>query len=102
MTLLDQSSISFVLSFAMLSELINDEKTRTFLTLEVGAGHHEVNLRLFDFLNLGTILTHVRSFVPCLTLSLLPCRRSASKDITLILDSMRLLPGPFFIGHEGL
>jgi hypothetical protein len=36
----------FILSFATLSELINDEKTRTFLTMEVGAGHHEVSLRL--------------------------------------------------------
>ncbi|KIM43234.1 hypothetical protein M413DRAFT_26402 [Hebeloma cylindrosporum] len=32
----------FVLSFAMLSELINDERTRTFLTIEVGAGHLEL------------------------------------------------------------
>ena len=32
----------FVISFAVLSELINDERTRTFLTMEVGAGHHEV------------------------------------------------------------
>ncbi|KAF4617267.1 hypothetical protein D9613_006008 [Agrocybe pediades] len=32
----------FVVSFAVLSELINDERTRTFLTMEVGAGHHEL------------------------------------------------------------
>ncbi|KAF8158233.1 hypothetical protein B0H34DRAFT_797644 [Crassisporium funariophilum] len=32
----------FTVSFATLSELINDEKTRTFLTIEVGAGHHEL------------------------------------------------------------
>lgn len=32
----------FILSFATLSELINDENTRTFLTMEVGAGHHEL------------------------------------------------------------
>ncbi|KAF8798858.1 hypothetical protein BYT27DRAFT_7228131 [Phlegmacium glaucopus] len=32
----------FILSFATLSEMINDEKTRTFLTMEVGAGHHEL------------------------------------------------------------
>ncbi|KAF8195512.1 hypothetical protein BJ912DRAFT_957271 [Pholiota molesta] len=33
---------AFIVSFATLSELINDEKTRTFLTLEVGAGYHEL------------------------------------------------------------
>ncbi|PPQ81269.1 hypothetical protein CVT25_015053 [Psilocybe cyanescens] len=33
---------AFIVSFAILSELINDEKTRTFLTMEVGAGHHEL------------------------------------------------------------
>ncbi|KAI0785181.1 hypothetical protein C8Q75DRAFT_776368 [Abortiporus biennis] len=32
---------SFTASFATFSELQNDEKTRTFLTLEVGAGHLE-------------------------------------------------------------
>ncbi|EDR13734.1 uncharacterized protein LACBIDRAFT_309043 [Laccaria bicolor S238N-H82] len=32
----------FTLSFATFSELVNDEKTRTFLTMEVGAGHHEL------------------------------------------------------------
>ncbi|PPR07102.1 hypothetical protein CVT24_010938 [Panaeolus cyanescens] len=34
----------FVVSFATLSELTNDEKSRTFLAMEVGAGHHELNL----------------------------------------------------------
>ncbi|KAF9534525.1 hypothetical protein CPB83DRAFT_844374 [Crepidotus variabilis] len=34
---------AFTLSFAVLSELINDEKTRTFLAMEVGAGHHELH-----------------------------------------------------------
>ncbi|KAF9485886.1 hypothetical protein BDN70DRAFT_870814 [Pholiota conissans] len=33
---------AFIVSFATLSELINDEKTRTFLTLEVGAGYQEL------------------------------------------------------------
>lgn len=32
----------FIMSFATLAELINDERTRTFLTMEVGAGHHEL------------------------------------------------------------
>ncbi|KAK7048140.1 U6 snRNA phosphodiesterase [Favolaschia claudopus] len=31
----------FTASFAHVSELINDERTRIFLALEVGAGHHE-------------------------------------------------------------
>ena len=33
---------SFDASFATFSELQNDEKTRTFLTIEVGGGHNEV------------------------------------------------------------
>ncbi|KAF7982875.1 hypothetical protein HWV62_25110 [Athelia sp. TMB] len=33
--------VRFKASFATFSELTNDEKTRTFLTLEVGAGHNE-------------------------------------------------------------
>ena len=32
----------FQVSFATFAELTNDERTRTFLSLEVGAGHHEV------------------------------------------------------------
>ncbi|TFK40708.1 U6 snRNA phosphodiesterase Usb1 [Crucibulum laeve] len=32
----------FTVSFATFSELVNDEKTRTFLTIEVGAGYHEL------------------------------------------------------------
>ncbi|KAK7021220.1 U6 snRNA phosphodiesterase [Favolaschia claudopus] len=32
----------FTASFAHVSELINDERTRIFLALEVGAGHHEL------------------------------------------------------------
>ncbi|KAF9462993.1 U6 snRNA phosphodiesterase Usb1 [Collybia nuda] len=37
-----QFSPRFTISFAALSELTNDEKTRTFLALEIGAGHHEL------------------------------------------------------------
>lgn len=33
---------SFDASFATFSELTNDERTRAFLALEVGAGHGEV------------------------------------------------------------
>ena len=36
-------AVRFKASFATFSELMNDEKTRTFLTLEVGAGHNEVS-----------------------------------------------------------
>ncbi|KAH0586125.1 hypothetical protein H2248_007391 [Termitomyces sp. 'cryptogamus'] len=32
----------FPVSFATFSELHNDERTRTFLTMETGAGHHEL------------------------------------------------------------
>ncbi|CAA7261450.1 unnamed protein product [Cyclocybe aegerita] len=39
---ISQANKAFTLSFAVLSELVNDEKTRTFLTMEVGAGHHEL------------------------------------------------------------
>ena len=35
---------SFDASFATFSELQNDEKTRTFLTIEVGGGHNEVRV----------------------------------------------------------
>ncbi|KAI0078224.1 hypothetical protein K474DRAFT_1771162 [Panus rudis PR-1116 ss-1] len=37
-----RSTNPFPLSFATFSELQNDEKTRTFLTLEVGAGHDQL------------------------------------------------------------
>lgn len=33
---------SFQVSFVTFSELHNDEHTRTFLTMEIGAGHHKV------------------------------------------------------------
>jgi hypothetical protein len=33
---------SFDLSFAQLAQLTNDEKTRSFLTLEIGSGYNEV------------------------------------------------------------
>ncbi|EIW59655.1 uncharacterized protein TRAVEDRAFT_122213 [Trametes versicolor FP-101664 SS1] len=36
-----KSKRSFSASFATLSELTNDERTRTFLTLEIGAGHDD-------------------------------------------------------------
>ncbi|KIM78488.1 hypothetical protein PILCRDRAFT_98387 [Piloderma croceum F 1598] len=39
---LAKSHIPFKASFATFSELTNDEQTRTFLTLEVGAGHNEL------------------------------------------------------------
>ncbi|KAF5338919.1 hypothetical protein D9611_008678 [Ephemerocybe angulata] len=32
----------FTVSFASFSELVNDEKTRTFLAIEIGAGHNEL------------------------------------------------------------
>ncbi|KAJ7202838.1 hypothetical protein GGX14DRAFT_535988 [Mycena pura] len=32
----------FTASFARISELVNDERTRIFLVLEIGAGHHEL------------------------------------------------------------
>jgi hypothetical protein len=34
---------SFTLSFAQIAQLTNDEKTRSFVTLEVGNGYNEVN-----------------------------------------------------------
>ncbi|KAL0960875.1 hypothetical protein HGRIS_005890 [Hohenbuehelia grisea] len=36
---------SFKASFATFTDLTNDERTRTFLAMEVGAGHHEVSHR---------------------------------------------------------
>ena len=32
----------FTASFATFSELVNDDRSRTFLAMEIGAGHHEV------------------------------------------------------------
>ncbi|KZV61625.1 hypothetical protein PENSPDRAFT_693237 [Peniophora sp. CONT] len=37
-----QASKSFTLSFASFSQLTNDERTRTFICMEVGAGHSEL------------------------------------------------------------
>jgi U6 snRNA phosphodiesterase len=39
----------FKASFATFSELTNDEETRTFLTLEIGAGHNEVTFSNVKF-----------------------------------------------------
>ncbi|TFK70389.1 hypothetical protein BDN72DRAFT_870338 [Pluteus cervinus] len=39
---LARTSRPFKISFAVFCELINDEKTRTFLAMEIGAGHHEL------------------------------------------------------------
>jgi hypothetical protein len=33
------------MSFTTFSELTNDERTRVFLAVEIGAGHHEVSNR---------------------------------------------------------
>jgi hypothetical protein len=51
----------------MLSELINDEKTRTFLTIEVGAGHHGVSLQLFESRHHPHTCTQLRSLSDALT-----------------------------------
>ncbi|KAF5351582.1 hypothetical protein D9758_007200 [Tetrapyrgos nigripes] len=40
--LLAQRDTAFKLSFTTFSVLVNDEKTRAFLALDVGAGHHEL------------------------------------------------------------
>ncbi|KAJ6511985.1 U6 snRNA phosphodiesterase Usb1 [Mycena vitilis] len=37
-----EKTLPFTASFAHLSELVNDEGTRIFLALEIGAGHHEL------------------------------------------------------------
>jgi len=40
--LIAEKTPPFTASFASISELINDEGTRIFLALEIGAGHHEL------------------------------------------------------------
>ncbi|KAJ6466381.1 U6 snRNA phosphodiesterase Usb1 [Mycena sanguinolenta] len=40
--LIAEKSLPFTASFAHISELVNDEGTRIFLVLEIGAGHHEL------------------------------------------------------------
>ena len=52
----------FKASFAAFSELTNDERTRTFLTLEVGAGHSEVSFLFVSRLDIaikGELYTHL-------------------------------------------
>ncbi|KAJ7505566.1 hypothetical protein B0H11DRAFT_429103 [Mycena galericulata] len=39
---LAEKTAPFTASFAQMSELVNDESTRIFLALEIGAGHHEL------------------------------------------------------------
>lgn len=41
---LAEKSSSFKVTFTTFSVLTNDEKTRTFLALDVGSGHHELKL----------------------------------------------------------
>ncbi|KAF9016281.1 hypothetical protein BDZ89DRAFT_962045 [Hymenopellis radicata] len=55
--LADKTARAFTLSFAAIAELTNDEKTRTFLAVEVGAGHEEL-VRLSD--GLKPLLRHLR------------------------------------------
>lgn len=43
---------SFDLSFAQIAQLTNDEKTRSFVTLEVGKGYNEVSKYLNILLNI--------------------------------------------------
>ncbi|KAF7365454.1 U6 snRNA phosphodiesterase [Mycena venus] len=40
--LIAEKTRPFTASFARISELVNDEATRIFLALEIGAGHHEL------------------------------------------------------------
>ncbi|KAJ7242870.1 U6 snRNA phosphodiesterase Usb1 [Mycena haematopus] len=40
--LIAEKSLPFTASFARISEFVNDEGTRIFLALEIGAGHHEL------------------------------------------------------------
>ncbi|KAJ7718120.1 hypothetical protein DFH07DRAFT_336428 [Mycena maculata] len=39
---LAEKTSPFTASFAQISELVNEERTRVFLALEIGAGHHEL------------------------------------------------------------
>lgn len=59
----------------MLSELINDEETRTFLTIEVGAGHHGVSLQLFESRHHPHTCTQLRSLSDALTPALQAIRQ---------------------------
>lgn len=40
---------AFTMSFAQVAQLTNDEKTRSFVTLEVGAGYNEVRPDVFVY-----------------------------------------------------
>lgn len=65
----------FTGSFATIAALTNDEKTRSFLCLEVGAGHNEVR-----------VFAHPLTF---LNTHLLPQLRKLSDDLTPTLRSIR-------------
>ena len=80
----------FVASFAAFSDLTNDEHTRAFLCMEIGAGHQEVQYRpsflnfffnLFRLLEKYLNLTSSPSYVCSRTRLHLHCVRSAKKNI---------------------
>lgn len=93
--------VSFRASFATFSELINDEKTRTFLTLEVGAGHNEVSTPLLAeqrdrLISCLTYHPSLHSSELSQKQSLLPSALSVKRNSTLTRDSTHQLHGPFW------
>ena len=87
----------FVASFAAFSDLTNDERTRTFLCIEVGAGHQEV----FSFLLYASTFEEpeldISSYARSRMCSPPPCVRSARKNTMNSHVSMHRLPGSFLI-----
>ena len=81
----------FTASFATFSELINDERSRTFLTMEIGAGHREVAIFISWRWN-GTKST-IASCKPWPTPWRLPSRPFDRTSFITIHGFMHLSPG---------
>jgi hypothetical protein len=89
----------FVASFAVFSDLTNDECTRTFLCMEVGAGQQEVST--FPFQTLEESEFDISSSARSRMRLLPPCIRSARKDIMNSHVSTHRSPGsPLTFRHK--
>ncbi|KAG6336265.1 hypothetical protein ID866_2819 [Astraeus odoratus] len=91
-----ESVAPFGASFTTFAELTNDERTRTFLAMEVGAGHVEPNVIIVTF----SSIRYTDVLLSCDTYYISSHRRSAPfvrKNSIQIQDSMHQLHGPYWI-----
>ncbi|KAI0952880.1 hypothetical protein AcW1_007246 [Taiwanofungus camphoratus] len=93
-----RSQSAFSSSFATFTELTNDERTRTFLALEVGAGHHQASS--FSTSSTQSYFKSISS-KRCLTRSHRPCDPSARTNFTQNHAFTLPLPGPCLtVSHQ--